>query len=94
MVFQLISCRASWQVGDPQAAQWDQKCDNRFQFPLGNVTRLPASCVISRQLVTQSIIEISRAVRSMEELRDKKGTESSENEFAADLSELGEDQDC
>ncbi len=30
----------------------------------------------------------------MEELRDKKGTEPSENEFAADLSELGEDQDC
>ena len=55
---------------------------------------MPASCVISRQLVTQSIIEISRAVRSMEELRDKKGTEPSENEFAADLSELGEDQDC
>jgi len=27
VVFQLIPCRASWQVGDSQAAQQNQKCD-------------------------------------------------------------------
>jgi hypothetical protein len=55
---------------------------------------LPANYEIRRQLVTQPFIELSRVVRSMEELRDKRGKEPSEIEFVPDLSDLGEDQDC